>query len=34
MTLIMSMNTVRMRKWLLTAVGVNLLLGIPGVVPV
>ncbi|MGP3926107.1 hypothetical protein [Streptomyces sp. 8N616] len=23
-----------MRKWLLTAVGVNLLLGIPGVVPV
>lgn len=28
------MNTGRMWKWRLTAVGVNLLLGIPGVVPV
>ncbi|UGY91252.1 hypothetical protein [Streptomyces gobiensis] len=30
----MGVNTGRMRKWLLAAVGVNLLLGIPGVVPV
>ena len=27
-------STVPTRKWLLTAVGVNLLLGVPGVVPV
>lgn len=34
MTLITGVNTGGMRKWLPTAVGVNLLLGIPGVVPV
>lgn len=34
MTPITGVNTGGMRKWLPTAVGVNLVLGIPGVVPV